>query len=106
MSSSPIDVTNYDDIRPYSDSELKPAIERLLNEPMFYQMMKWVYPSLGKSVIQEMMREINTVDEFQEQVSGPAFNVVTQLTTSGMSFSGKWRILGRRCCRISTSGGR
>jgi hypothetical protein len=87
MSSSPIDVTNYDDIRPYSDSELKPAIERLLNEPMFYQMMKWVYPSLGKSVIQEMMREINTVDEFQEQVSGPAFNVVTQLTTSGMSFS-------------------
>jgi hypothetical protein len=87
MSSSPIDVTNYDDIRPYSDSELKPAIERLLNEPMFYQMMKWIYPSLGKSVIQEMMREINTVDEFQEQVSGPAFNVVTQLTTSGMSFS-------------------
>jgi hypothetical protein len=87
MSSSPIDVNNFDDIRPYNDVELKEAIERLLQEPMFYKMMKWVYPSLGKMVIQEMMREIETVKDFQEQVSAPAFKVVTQLTTNGLSYS-------------------
>lgn len=87
MEPAVLDVNNYDDIRPYNDIELQEAIERLLEEPMFYKMMKWVYPSLGKSVIQEMMREIKSVKDFQEQVSAPAFKVVTQLTTSGLSFS-------------------
>ncbi len=87
MTSAPIDVNNYDDIRPYHDGELGPVIERLLEEPIFYKIMKWVYPSLGKSVIQGMMREISTVEEFQEQVSAPAFKVVSQLTTSGLTFS-------------------
>ncbi len=87
MTSAPIDVNNYDDIRPYNDGELGPVIERLLEEPIFYKIMKWVYPSLGKSVIQGMMREISTVEEFQEQVSAPAFKVVSQLTTSGLTFS-------------------
>jgi Acyltransferase len=87
MNSAPIDVNNFDDIRPYTDAEIKPAIERLLKEPMFYKVMKWVYPELGKKVIQEMMREIQSVDQFQEQVSAPAFKVVTQLTTNGLTFS-------------------
>jgi hypothetical protein len=87
MNSAPIDVNNFDDIRPYTDAEIKPAIERLLKEPMFYQVMKWVYPELGKKVIQEMMGEIQSVDQFQEQVSAPAFKVVTQLTTNGLTFS-------------------
>ncbi|MEZ4798436.1 MAG: 1-acyl-sn-glycerol-3-phosphate acyltransferase [Flavobacteriales bacterium] len=87
MEPSVLDVHNYDDIRPYNDQELQEAIERLLEEPMFYKMMKWVYPSLGKAVIQEMMREIKSVKDFQEQVSAPAFKVVTQLTTSGLSFT-------------------
>lgn len=87
MTSAPIDVNNFDDIRPYNDGELGPVIERLLEEPIFYKIMKWVYPSLGKSVIQGMMREISTVEEFQEQVSAPAFKVVSQLTTSGLTFS-------------------
>ncbi|MFZ4785992.1 MAG: 1-acyl-sn-glycerol-3-phosphate acyltransferase [Flavobacteriales bacterium] len=87
MNSAPIDVNNFDDIRPYTDAEIKPAIERLLKEPLFYKVMKWVYPELGKKVIQEMMREINSVDQFQEQVSAPAFKVVTQLTTNGLTFS-------------------
>ncbi|MFY7706512.1 MAG: 1-acyl-sn-glycerol-3-phosphate acyltransferase [Flavobacteriales bacterium] len=87
MTPAPIDVNNFDDIRPYHDHELGPVIERLLEEPLFYKIMKWVYPSLGKNVIQGMMREISTIGEFQEQVSAPAFKVVSQLTTSGLTFS-------------------
>ncbi len=87
MTTSPIDIHDFSEIRPYNDHELKAAIVRLLEEPVFYQIMKWVYPSLGKSVIRKMMMEIETVEQFQEQVSAPAFNVVMQLTTSGLSFS-------------------
>lgn len=87
MTSAPIDVNKFEDIRPYNDQELREAIDRLLEEPIFYKIMKWVYPSLGKSVIQGMMSKISSVDEFQEQVSAPAFKVVAQLTTSGLTFS-------------------
>lgn len=87
MNPAPIDVHNYDEIRPYNDAELREAIARLLQEPIFYKIMKWVYPSLGKNVIQGMMAKISTVNEFQEQVSAPAFKVVAQLTTSGLTFS-------------------
>lgn len=87
MTSSPIDIFNFDEIRPYNDAELKSAIIRLLDEPVFFKIMKWVYPSLGKTVIRKMMLEIETVEQFQEQVSAPAFKVVMQLTTSGLSFS-------------------
>lgn len=87
MQSSPIDVNNFDDLRPFNDQEIKIALERLLKEPLFYKMMKWIYPDLGKSVIQGMMKQINSVDAFQHEIGGPVFKVVAQKTTSGLTFS-------------------
>jgi len=87
MDISTFDVNNFDSIRPYNDEELKLAIERILLVPEFYKMMKWVYPGLSKSSIQRMMREVRTVDEFQSEISGPAFKMAIQTTTSGLSFT-------------------
>jgi 1-acyl-sn-glycerol-3-phosphate acyltransferase len=56
-------------------------------EPVLYKILKYVYPGLGNSVIQKMMREIKTVDQFQSEVSGPAFKVIAQTTTAGLSFT-------------------
>jgi hypothetical protein len=87
MEQSNFDVTNFDSIRPYNDEELKLAIERILLVPEFYKMMKWVYPGISKSAIQRMMRDVKTVDEFQSEISGPAFKMAIQTTTSGLSFT-------------------
>ncbi|MFN5091756.1 MAG: 1-acyl-sn-glycerol-3-phosphate acyltransferase [Bacteroidota bacterium] len=87
MEQSNFDVNNFDSIRPYNDEELKLAIERILLVPEFYKMMKWVYPGLSKSAIQRMMRDVRTVDEFQSEISGPAFKMAIQTTTSGLSFT-------------------
>lgn len=87
MLDAPIDVHNYDDIRPYSDIELREAIGRLVEEPLLIKMMKWVYPGLRKSEILKMFTDISTVREFQEEIGAPAMKVITQMTTSGLSFS-------------------
>jgi hypothetical protein len=87
MENPVIDVNNFDDLRPYRDAEVRPAIERLLADPLFFKVIRYVYPGLGKTVVQKMMREINTVDEFQENISGPALKVITQMTTNGLTFS-------------------
>ncbi|MBL7941724.1 MAG: 1-acyl-sn-glycerol-3-phosphate acyltransferase [Flavobacteriales bacterium] len=87
MEKPAIDVNNFDDIRPYTDGEVQPAIERLLQDPLFFRVIKYVYPGLGKVVVQKMMREIRSVSEFQENISGPAMKVIAQMTTNGLTFS-------------------
>lgn len=82
-----IDIANFEDIRPFRPDEVPEVIERLLLEPSFFEMMRYVYPNLGKDDIEEMMRSITTVDQFQEEISAPAFKVIAQMTTSGLTFS-------------------
>ncbi|MFM7726077.1 MAG: 1-acyl-sn-glycerol-3-phosphate acyltransferase [Flavobacteriales bacterium] len=87
MSDSPIDVKDYSDMRPYTDAELQAAMERMVQEPLLIKMMKWVYPGLRKTEIIQMFREIKSVRQFQEEISAPAVKVITQMTTSGVSFT-------------------
>jgi 1-acyl-sn-glycerol-3-phosphate acyltransferase len=83
----PIDVNVYDDIRPYNDVELKEALARLIEEESVYKMMRWVYPGLTKGSIRKMFLSIQSIQQFQEEISAPAVKVITQMTTSGLSFS-------------------
>ena len=87
MENAPIDIFNYDSIRPYTDNELQEAVVRILQEPLFYKMIRWVYPGLSKTAIQSMLMNVKSVNEFQSEVSGPAFKRVIEMTTSGMSFT-------------------
>ncbi|MDG1261481.1 MAG: 1-acyl-sn-glycerol-3-phosphate acyltransferase [Flavobacteriales bacterium] len=87
MVTDQIDIFNFDDIRPFNETEVPEVIERMLKEPALYEMMRFVYPDLRDEDIQEMMREIKSTEEFQAEISGPAFKVITQTTTSGLTFS-------------------
>jgi hypothetical protein len=87
MTETPIDVFDFHDMRPYDDAEVQAAIERMVQEPMLIKMMKWVYPGLRKTEILDMFREVKSVHQFQEEISAPAVKVITQMTTSGVSFS-------------------
>jgi hypothetical protein len=87
MVEAPIDVKDYHDIRPYSDTELSEAIMRLVEDPLLYKMMKWVYPALRKAEIRKMFQDIRSVQQFQEEIGAPVMKVITQMTTSGLSFS-------------------
>lgn len=82
-----LDPFDFEDLRPYTDQEVPAVIERLLQEPMLYEVMEWVYPGLDQADIQEMFEDVHTVDDFQQNISGPVFKVVTQMTTSGLSFT-------------------
>jgi Acyltransferase len=87
MSESPIDVHDFREMRPYTDAELREAIQRMVQEPLLIKMMKWVYPGLRKAEILSMFEEIGSVQQFQEEISAPAVKVITQMTTSGVSFT-------------------
>ena len=81
------DINDFESIRPYHDEEVPAAIAVLSQNERFFEMMAWVYPNLDRDDILEMLAEIKTIDDFQQNLSGPAFKVVTQMTTSGLTFS-------------------
>lgn len=81
------DINDFESIRPYLDHEVPAAVALLSQNERFFEMMAWVYPSLDRADIVEMLSEIKTIDDFQQSLSGPAFKVVTQMTTSGLTFS-------------------
>lgn len=87
MQGSPIDVNDFSEIRPYNDAELKEAVKRLVQEPRLFDLMKWVYPGLSRTSIRKMFESIKGVSDFQEEISAPAVKVITQMTTSGLSFN-------------------
>ena len=87
MQGSPIDVNDFSDIRPYDNAQLKQAINRLVQEPRLFDMMKWVYPGLSRASIKRMFLEIENINSFQDEISAPAVKVITQMTTSGLSFN-------------------
>ena len=82
-----MDLNNYDDLRPYEGEEIPAAIERLLKKDTTFRMMQFVYPDLEKEEITEMLRSVRTTEDFQIEVSAPAFKVVAQTTTNGLTFS-------------------
>ena len=92
--------TQFDDIRPYNDQEVKPALERLLNDKecisvitrlRFSHWPKWSQPLLSRVVKFFLKRQLNSVDSVDkvqlemESYLGEMINeTITELSHSGL----------------------
>jgi 1-acyl-sn-glycerol-3-phosphate acyltransferase len=94
------DTAEFDDIRPYNDSEVRPTIERLLGDAEFLdtvarlkapRLSRWFAPLLRPLVRSALRKEtagVMTVDDFQQRlekyVRQLLDDTVTELTLSGL----------------------
>lgn len=83
-----INETEFEDIRPYRDSEVPAAIERLLAEPGFRKTIKYFFPNVPIEVTEQTLRNIKTVKEFQHQFICKLVTGLEQKTTKGVTFKG------------------
>lgn len=58
----------FDDIRPYYLSEIPPAMQRIAASEYFETLSEYIFPDKDIEEIREMIRNIRTTDEFQQQV--------------------------------------
>lgn len=82
-----MDTNQFDDLRPYEGEEVQEAIKRLISNPLTYQILEFVYPEMDQSDIKEMLLSIESTEQFQTDISAPAFKVVAQKTTNGLTFT-------------------
>ncbi len=83
-----INESEFEDIRPYRDSEVPAAIERLLAEPGFRKTIKYFFPDVPIEVTEQLLRSIKTVKEFQRQFIARLVTGLEKKTTNGVSFHG------------------
>ncbi len=78
----------FEDLRPYNDSEIPQAMERLAANPLLDQASVWLFPDRPAEEFRHMLRSVKTNGELQKRVMYPVFKSVIDKTTNGLTYHG------------------
>ena len=78
----------FENIRPYNDNEVTEAIDRIINEESLKYILSFLYSDKTKDEVIQMLKKINTVNDFQSLFSYYAVREIIRKTSDGLSFSG------------------
>ncbi|MDR0757837.1 MAG: acyltransferase [Tannerella sp.] len=86
----------FDDLRPYCDEEIAPAMERIACHEYFPLLAGYVFPGRDVEQVRQMVKRIATVDGFQLQVMKAVNEEVVRCSIRRFSFEGLDRLDRRR----------
>jgi hypothetical protein len=76
-----------DDIRPYYDSEIQPAMIRITQNPNFDRVVASFFPSKSLPEMREIVQNISTINDFQSIVMYPILQGIMNNSVSSYSSS-------------------
>ena len=79
---------NFDEIRPFKDEEVKDAINRLLSQPSFHTALRYIFPSSNPESTIDILKQISSVDEFQDKIISHAVSAIIRASTKGLKSTG------------------
>ena len=85
-------ISEFEDIRPYYDSEIGDAMERIINSPFFGNIVEFLHPGVPVDLIKEQFRTYKTVHSFQINVMDAAIQNIIKFTSAGLTHSGIERL--------------
>lgn len=88
------DLKGYESIGPYNDQEAAQAIARLANHPYVYRLSRYLFPGEPVNTLRKALKNIHTVDEFQQIVMNQAVGWVLDNTTDGLTYEGIENVKG------------
>lgn len=81
-------MNKFDDIRPYNDGEIPPAMRRIAESEAFPLLSSWIFPNRKIQDVKEMMMSFKTIHDFQYNVMYYANERIIKRTISKLKFSG------------------
>ena len=78
----------FDDIRPYEDSEIPAAMQRIVDSDFFGLLCTYVYPGHNPADIKKMMLSFRTIRDFQLEVMRCVNEQVIARSTTAFTYSG------------------
>jgi hypothetical protein len=85
-------VTNFDDIRPLTNDEVKEAIEELIASKDFERAFRYIKPDLEWEAFSQLMRTFRTKEEFKAVLAYDIVMMVAKNTTFSLTISGRSRL--------------
>ena len=83
-----MDFTKFDDIRPYNDSEVHPALERIVANPLFSNVAQYLFPGQDENLFKQLLLSCNTKEDFQVKVMSQIVAKILHSTAKELTFSG------------------
>lgn len=78
----------FDDIRPYVDSEIPQAMQRIAGSPMLSLVASYLYPSLRVKDVRSHLKKIQTIRDFQHTIMYDANKKIIANTIDRFTFCG------------------
>ena len=83
-----MDLHEFDEIRPYTDEEIAPAMQRLADNPHLEDVLAYLYPKQSIDLLKEQIRSFKSVWDFQSKVVQYAVKKIIKDTSSGLTYDG------------------
>ena len=83
-----MDLTEFNDIAPFNDEEASAALYRLSNHPNVPWISRYLFPEQPDTFLRDILRNIHSVDEFQNVVMSQAIEWVITHTIHNFSYDG------------------
>ena len=83
-----VDLSEFEDIRPYSDEEAVEALQRVSHHPALPTISKYLFPRQKVSTLAELLRRIKNIEEFQKVVMIGVIDAVLARSSEGFTVSG------------------
>ena len=81
-------------IAPYSDEEMAAAMAQLSKHPYTFLISKYLFPRERMDYLSNLLREVHTVDEFQEAVMKRAVDWVIESSATSFTYDGIENVKG------------
>lgn len=78
----------FNEIRPYTNEEIKEAIKRLMLEPMFFKAVRWLLPEMTDKDIVDNLNSVSGYYDFQKIFMHTAIRRIVKNSSDGLSHSG------------------
>ena len=83
-----MDLHEFDDIRPYSDSEVEDAVVRIAENPLLNNISSYLFPGQSTGVLKGLLLSCKTVDDFQEKIMAQVVSKILSGTSRILTFDG------------------
>lgn len=83
-----MDQTTYDEIRPYTDSEVPAAIRRMADNELFPFFVKTIYPDIDFEGFKQQFLQVKTINEWHDRMWFPLLWHIIGHTSTALTYSG------------------
>jgi hypothetical protein len=79
---------DFEDIRPYNDDEINPALKRIISQTLFEKILDFGFPDQDKNQIKQKLSETYSAVDFQLNFSHPLVYSIVKKTSKGLTYDG------------------